>query len=394
MSDTDGYFGPATPEPSGDSASIEQGIAELRQRRAIAEVSPPPPDDEPEAPQAPRVSDGKDGPLSVREASKIPGKAREQQWRLDQERRAAAYRAGLTDDPAAPPSADAGQRASDGTEQQQSPDPLAAERQAFEQQRAQLEQQRAHYEQEAQAAQWLTTLSATERELWVAEQNQAARVQAVAAEFNQRYADLAPYLGNSAALAQLQQNDPARHAQLVQDAAVLQAEAQQHQQAQQYRAQVTQQRTSAAETQFLRAAELHDAAFMADKPELQDPVKLSQMQHAARDYLAAKGLSKDEMAAHWSGRASFSLREKISQDILFDAVRWRMAQDRLQESRSSGRQLAPVLRPGMRSAGDSDSVYQAKERVERALARDHTGRAGVELGVRLMQANRALRSRG
>ena len=143
MSDTDGYFGPSTPEPSGDAASIEQGIAELRQRRAIAEVSPSEPDDDQEPQAPPRVTDGKTGPLTVDEAKKIPAKDRAQRWQLDQERRALAYREGLSD-PATP---DAGQ---DAAGQQQSPssepppDPLADERAAIEHQRAAIERERAH----------------------------------------------------------------------------------------------------------------------------------------------------------------------------------------------------------------------------------------------------------
>ena len=130
----------------------------------------------------------------------------------------------------------------------------------------------------------------------------------------------------------MQATNSQRFAAFQNDYAVLQNEAAQLQQVQQQRGTMTQQHVAVATQEFHRVAELHDQAFMAEHPELeQDPVRFREIQIAARKYLVEKGLSQEEMAAHWHGRASFHSVRKIWQDILLDAVRFRMAQDRVPE---------------------------------------------------------------
>ena len=207
-------------------------------------------------------------------------------------------------------------------------------------------------------------------------------IQAGLADFNQRFADITT---QDAAL-RLQAENPQRFQEYQNYWTALTNAEQQRQQVSQQREAMTQQRVAVGTQEFNRVAALHDQAFKAEHPELvRDPVKFRETQLAAQKYLLEKGLSKQELENHWHGRASFSLREKISQDILLDAVRWRMAQDRFQESRSNNRQLPPVQKPGVRQ-DRSESLHAEAEKASRAL--DRTGH--VRDAVRLMQVQRRL----
>ena len=156
-------------------------------------------------------------------------------------------------------------------------DPLQAERQQLEQERAQL----AAYQQ---AQQQFAGLSADEQQLWTAEQQKVAWINAAAGEFRNRYPDID--ITNANVLNQLAAQDPPRFAQLQQDYAVIMNEAGQYQQLQQRREQLGQQRVAAGTVEFNRVAELHDQAWMARHEELQrDPAKLREFKNTRRSIL-------------------------------------------------------------------------------------------------------------
>ena len=51
---------------------------------------------------------------------------------------------------------------------------------------------------------------------------------------------------------------------------------------------------------------------------------------------------------HWTGQKSFSLREALSQDVVLDAIRYDLVQERLQQARFDNRdRLRTIVRPGV-----------------------------------------------
>lgn len=229
----------------------------------------------------------------------------------------------------------------------------------------------------------IAELTSQEHQLAVHEQTAAAYAQAAWNEFTQRYADL---VGTGMTEQQFAQANPARYQQYLQDSNVVSGHLARLQQTHQAREQATAGRMAA---EFDHAANAEDARFMQMHPELvQNPEQFREVQKATLKYFADKGIPEQLLMEHWGGKRSFSLREAITQDVVLDAVRWRMSQDRLAQYRDGqrGQKLPPVLKPGTPpDPGEYTSDQIAS--VKRALGRA-SGTEAIRLAVQLQRLQR------
>lgn len=365
----------ASEAPETDLRQLADELSQEQAARAVAEKdSPPGPpasDDPIEVP-----SDG-EGPLSVRQAAKSLNK-----WQADQRARAEAYRQGLADPSGTWATADAAGQPSPRSVADpavaQTEGAIAVERQQLEAEKQALAEHRAVLERGA-------AYGTAEQQAVHAEQEVSALLTQATNEFNQLFADIT----SVEALQQMQTHDPQRHALFVDCAGRLQKGAQDLQNVRNYRQQVVAQSVAEGAAAFQQVAKQHDDWFTAQTPEFQrDPVKQQEVSAVLHERFAELGIPPEELAAHWNGAKSFSLRDGRVQSLLYDAAQWRLATRHLKQARAN-KALPTTQRPGV--AGDpQDYAYGAVERAEKAFARE----PNVKNAARLLGAEQKLRRRG
>jgi hypothetical protein len=96
---------------------------------------------------------------------------------------------------------------------------------------------------------------------------------------------------------------------------------------------------------FKEAAPLHDDYF-EQKTGVAKMSKAERqaIQDGAFETLTEAGYSPEEIAQAWHGQAALSLRDYRAQQVLFDAARWRLANEK---ARNVKRAVPTVQRPGM-----------------------------------------------
>jgi hypothetical protein len=149
-------------------------------------------------------------------------------------------------------------------------------------------------------------------------------------------------------LANLARTNPARAARAQQLAAEFSTAAQTvqaryNQEQQQVQAAHQQQQQQHAWVNYCQA---HDDAFSRAHPELADPKVSYETQKEAIAYLQERGMSEDQIKQAWASDPTF--RSAAAQNVLYDAVQYRLASRRAKEI-SSKQRLPPVstVRPGV-----------------------------------------------
>jgi hypothetical protein len=220
----------------------------------------------------------------------------------------------------------------------------------------------------------------------------AARIEydQVAKAVLQEFPGLRTALPTPQQVEELRQQDPARHARLMQaDQALKQSQqrvaamAQQRSQREQQQAQASAQQRAAARAAEDKAFEASAARHIPNWERVQGEVKAQ-----ARKTLEAAGLSQAEIHHLWTGDHSIDAHSSVLQTVLAKAAAYDLAQAKANQIRQSG--LPQVIRPGTGNAyrgnGAEAGVAELKARL-----RSSKGNESIRLGTELIRAKRALR---
>ena len=146
--------------------------------------------------------------------------------------------------------------------------------------------------------------------------------------------------------------------------------------------QIGQQAAHEAQGQFQHWAQHQDQVFTERHPELKDPKVARHMGDLAIKELQKIGLGQREIAALYHGTQDISFRDARTQELLLDAIRWRVSKHRMKEIAS--KQLPAVQRPGTRRDA-MPGEHTAVQAAEKAMSTNPS----LRNATRLMQAKRA-----
>jgi hypothetical protein len=205
-----------------------------------------------------------------------------------------------------------------------------------------------------------------------------------------------PEATNAAALAETQQRNPARFAQIQQAATKvaqnidgwMKAGAAATEARERQEAEIVQRQQAATRVAWENYKAQHDELAQQRIPELQDAQKKFAMQAETKAMLKDRGFDDREVAAAWNGHTGVSLRDYRVQSVIADATRWRMAQARAKDIASKRAPVPPVMRPGTYRPAGADSEADIG-RLERALSGARGERAALRAATKLTQARRA-----
>jgi hypothetical protein len=203
-----------------------------------------------------------------------------------------------------------------------------------------------------------------------------------------------PEATNQAALAETQQRNPTRWAQLLQAAQKTAAsidgwmkrgaaatEARRSQENQ-----VEQHQQAAVRAAWHQYKDQQDAIVHQHVPELSDPRKASALRENVKATLKQVGYNEKELADAWSGTSGFSLRDARAQILIHKATQWDLAQQRA-KTINANRAVPNVQRPGVARPRGADSEADIG-RLQRALA-GASGASAIRIARQLTQAKRA-----
>jgi hypothetical protein len=142
---------------------------------------------------------------------------------------------------------------------------------------------------------------------------------------------------------------------------------------------VRQQQAQIQHTHFQRYAEEQDRIYEASAGKASH-----ELQVAAADVLRDAGLSDQDIGAAWNG-APISLRSAAAQQILADAARWRMAQQKAKAA--IARPSPPPQRPGVRMDRMSASAADLQA-ISRQLDNAGSAQQQLKLAGRLVAERR------
>jgi hypothetical protein len=187
---------------------------------------------------------------------------------------------------------------------------------------------------------------------------------------------------------ELRQQDPARHARLMQADQLLRQSQQRIAAMAQQRGVHEQQQAQASAQQRAAARAAEDAAF--ERSAAKHIPGWEQNQGAVRAQafktLESAGLSQDQILHLWTGDHSIDAHSSVLQTVLAKAAAYDLAQAKAHQVRQSG--LPQVIRPG---TGNANRGNGAESRVAELKARLRTskGNESIRLGTELIRAKRA-----
>src|SRR5262249_16106109 len=133
------------------------------------------------------------------------------------------------------------------------------------------------------------------------------------------------------------------------------------------RVQLEQHQRDLANHQYKQAwkkyGEEQDRIFEAATPEARDPKspEYRKLQQAAADTLLDAGFTHEDIPAAWHGNVGLSLRSSAAQQILRDAARWRLSEERAKALNEQKVKPPPAQRPGMGTAPGAAAVHRADQ---------------------------------
>lgn len=135
---------------------------------------------------------------------------------------------------------------------------------------------------------------------------------------------------------------------------------------------------------FSKYADEQDKLAIEEIPELADNEKGNKLRSQVQNYLSNIGVSQDDLAASWNGKAGISLRDAKWQRVLADAARY-------QEVKTAGRNavakpLPPVQRPGVAKAPGADKATQIQA-LQQQLS-SASGQKAIRIAAQLMRLER------